>query len=86
MRSDCALVVNSDFEKGGTWAGAVEQLEKFHFVPIYVRSTGDLGKGLEMLIQRGARSWPNPTTPEEFNEVMTTSGAVATYSEQLSLL
>jgi DNA processing protein len=84
--SDFALVVNSDFEKGGTWAGAVEQLEKFHFVPIYVRSTGDLGKGLEMLAQRGARSWPNPTTPEEFNEVMTTSGEVVTYSEQLSLL
>ena len=83
--SDFALVVNSDFEKGGTWAGAVEQLGKFHFVPIYVRSTGHLGKGIEMLIQRGARSWPNPTTPDEFNKVMT-SGEVSTYSEQLSLL
>ena len=26
--ADAALVVNSDYEKGGTWAGAVEQLER----------------------------------------------------------
>lgn len=26
--ADAALVVSSDYEKGGTWAGAVEQLEK----------------------------------------------------------
>src|SRR4029079_4030992 len=34
---DAALVVNSDHGKGGTWAGAIEQLEKLHFVPMYVR-------------------------------------------------
>jgi len=38
--ADAALVVNSDFEKGGTWAGAVEQLGKLKFVPLFVRSTG----------------------------------------------
>ena len=32
--ADAGLVVTSDFEKGGTWAGAIEQLEKFHFVPV----------------------------------------------------
>ena len=36
--ADAALVVSSDYEKGGTWAGAVEQLEKLRFVPVYVRS------------------------------------------------
>src|SRR5260370_3099961 len=36
--ADAALVVNSDYEKGGTWAGAVEQLEKLHLVPMYVRT------------------------------------------------
>ena len=84
--SDLALVVNSDFEKGGTWAGAIEQLEKFHFVPVYVRSTGDLGKGLEMLKLRGARAWPNPTTPDQFQDVVTNSEPAPPYSEQLSLL
>ena len=45
--ADAALVVSSDYEKGGTWAGAVEQLEKLQFVPVYIRSNGEIGKGLE---------------------------------------
>ena len=59
--SDVALVVNSDVEKGGTWAGAIEQLSRFHFVPVFVRSTGELGDGLRALMGKGALSWPNPT-------------------------
>lgn len=64
--ADAALVVSSDFEKGGTWAGAVEQLEKLHFVPVYVRSTGEMGKGLAALRRKGALPWSNPATSEEF--------------------
>ncbi len=44
--SDAALVVNSEVNKGGTWTGAIEQLNKLHFVPMYVRSTGETAKGL----------------------------------------
>lgn len=58
--SDAALVVNSDFEKGGTWAGAVEQLGKLKLVPVYVRSTGQSSKAFAALIQKGALPWPNP--------------------------
>ena len=64
--ADAALVVSSDYEKGGTWAGAIEQLEKLRFVPVYVRSNGETGKGLEALRRKGALPWPNPGTPEEF--------------------
>jgi predicted Rossmann fold nucleotide-binding protein DprA/Smf involved in DNA uptake len=64
--ADAALVVNSDYEKGGTWAGAIEQLEKLRLVPVYVRSNGETGKGLESLRRKGALPWPNPRTPEEF--------------------
>lgn len=64
--SDAALVVNADFEKGGTWAGAVEQLEKLNFVPVYVRNHGETGQGLPALQQRGAQPWPDPETPEAF--------------------
>ena len=63
--ADAALVVSSDFEKGGTWSGAVEQLEKLHFVPVYVRSNDEMGKGLEALRRKGALPWSNPATPEE---------------------
>jgi DNA processing protein len=68
--ADAALVVNSDYNKGGTWAGAVEQLEKLHFVPIYVRSNGESGKGLEALRKKGALPWPNPENVEAFDAVL----------------
>lgn len=58
--ADAALVVNSDFEKGGTWAGAVEQLDKLKFVPVFVRSTGDTSKAFAALQKKGALPWPNP--------------------------
>ena len=62
--ADAALVVNADYGKGGTWTGAVEQLDKLKLVPIYVRSTGECEKGLDGLRERGAIPWPNPRTPE----------------------
>ena len=42
--ADAALVVNSDYKKGGTWAGATEQLKKYRFGPLYVR-TADTNSG-----------------------------------------
>lgn len=69
--ADAALVVSSDCEKGGTWAGAVEQLEKLRLVPVYVRSNGETGKGLDALRRKGALPWPNPETPEALAELLT---------------
>lgn len=63
--ADAALVISSDYEKGGTWAGASEQLEKLHFVPIFVRVSGAPQKGLEALRTRGALPWPESSSPEE---------------------
>ena len=68
--SDAALVVNADYEKGGTWSGAVEQLEKLHLVPVYVRSDENDGKGLKALQQKGALTWPDPKSQEEFMKAL----------------
>jgi len=68
--ADAALVVSSDYEKGGTWAGAVEQLEKLRLVPVYVRSNGETGKGLEALRRKGALPWPNPETSEALAQAL----------------
>lgn len=68
--ADAALVVNSDYETGGTWAGAVEQLEKLQLVTVYVRATGKIERGLEGLERKGALPWPNPETPESFDEAL----------------
>jgi DNA processing protein len=65
--ADAALVVNSDFNKGGTWAGAIEQLDKLRWGPVYVRSTGEAGEGLRALRQKGALPWPNPQDPDTFS-------------------
>ena len=62
--SDAALVVNAVVDKGGTWAGAVQQLERLHLVPVYVRSTGETSSGLAALRDRGALPWPNPEDAE----------------------
>lgn len=67
--ADAALVVNADFNKGGTWAGATEQLDKWRLAPVYIRSTGEIGPGLEALRQKGALPWPNPQDPEAFASV-----------------
>jgi len=86
--SDAALVMNSDFEKGGTWAGAIEQLDKFRFVPVYVRSKGDLGKGLEALRQHGALPWPETTQADDLLQLIERAqdAEPSTPAEQLSLL
>lgn len=70
--ADAALVVSSDFETGGTWAGAIEQLGKLRLVPVFVRSTGDAQKGLTALIKKGALKWPEPTIPDELNGILKT--------------
>lgn len=58
--ADAALVVNSDFNKGGTWAGAVEQLEKYHCGPVFVRVGPGVGQGNDALVRKGALPWPEP--------------------------
>ncbi|HAY27744.1 MAG TPA: DNA protecting protein DprA, partial [Candidatus Accumulibacter sp.] len=68
--ADAALVVNSDVEKGGTWAGAVEQLGKLKFVPVFVRSTGSASTGLTALLNKGAFPWPNPDDADGLVEAL----------------
>lgn len=53
--SDYALVVQTDYEKGGTWAGATENL-KAGLVPLFVRD--DPGsRGITELLKRGAKPY-----------------------------
>ena len=68
--ADAALVVNSDYGKGGTWTGAIEQLDKLKLVPVYVRANGEMGKGLAGLRERGAIPWPEPETPEALKRIL----------------
>ncbi|MFO1055112.1 MAG: DNA-processing protein DprA [Planctomycetota bacterium] len=73
--ADAGLVVNAEFEKGGTWAGAIEQLSKFRFVPIYVRAQGNLGRGMVALRERGALPWTCPQSEEAMEMALKASPA-----------
>ena len=77
--ADASLVVESDIRKGGTWAGAVEQLDELHLTPIYTRSEGEIGKGLKALLSKGALPWPNPKTVDDFQAVI--AGELPTQTE-----
>ena len=75
--ADAALVVSSDLNKGGTWAGATEQLDKLRLVPVYVRSTGDVSDGLKALLKKGAAAWPDPSDADTFQAVFEAVTAVS---------
>ncbi|MCW8206448.1 DNA-processing protein DprA [Verminephrobacter aporrectodeae subsp. tuberculatae] len=81
--ADASLVVSSDLGKGGTWAGAIEQLDKLKFVPVYVRSTGESSAGLDALRGKGAILWPNPQDADALEKVF---GVAAPVASDLALL
>jgi predicted Rossmann fold nucleotide-binding protein DprA/Smf involved in DNA uptake len=56
--ADAALVVNSSFGKGGTWAGAVEALEHIKEVPVFVRNSGNVPEGNRQLLAKGGKPFP----------------------------
>jgi predicted Rossmann fold nucleotide-binding protein DprA/Smf involved in DNA uptake len=68
--ADAALVVTSDFNKGGTWAGAIEQLDRLRFVPVFVRNCANAGKGNAALLQRGGKPWPDPQSGDGLGRVL----------------
>jgi predicted Rossmann fold nucleotide-binding protein DprA/Smf involved in DNA uptake len=59
--ADFAIVVASDAEKGGTWAGAVETLRN-KWIPVFALDHPNMPKGNQMLLQKGAFSFPHPFT------------------------
>lgn len=83
--ADASLVVSSDLNKGGTWTGAVEQLDKLKFVPVYVRSTGGSSPGLDALRSKGALPWPNPEDADALESVFEVAAPAAVPSPQSGL-
>ena len=65
--SSAAVVVSSAFETGGTWAGAIENLQA-GWVPLFVRDAADVPEGNRELIKRGGR----PIHPEQLESSLDT--------------
>lgn len=71
--ADYGLVVSADHKKGGTWAGAEEELKRQRSITIFVRTTGNVPLGNKKLLELGAMEWPAVTVqgvlPETLAEV-----------------
>ena len=74
--ADHAIVVASDAEKGGTWAGAVEAL-KAKWIPVFALDHPATTEGNKMLLQKGALRFPYPfqTHPLKLKEWLDTQTA-----------
>jgi predicted Rossmann fold nucleotide-binding protein DprA/Smf involved in DNA uptake len=57
--ADYAIVVASDAETGGTWAGATEAL-KHGWIPVFVLEHGKMSEGNKLLLKKGALPFPHP--------------------------
>ncbi len=84
--ADTSLVVSSDLNKGGTWAGAVEQLDKLKFVPVFIRSTSEYSAGLDGLRKKGALPWPDPQDVDSFEDAFKVTLPTPTASPQVSFV
>jgi predicted Rossmann fold nucleotide-binding protein DprA/Smf involved in DNA uptake len=67
--ADFGLVVSSGYNEGGTWSGAIEQLEKLHVTPIFVRAGDDVPEGNRQLLRRGALPFPSEPWPGSLREI-----------------
>ena len=56
--SDFCLVVSSEYKKGGTWAGAEEELKRETPRPVFVRTGNKAPQANSKLLDLGAISWP----------------------------
>jgi len=68
--SDFAVVVSAELEKGGTWAGAVEELRRTHHVPVFVRVSTRTPRGNEELLNMGAAPFPAKPWAAPFSELL----------------
>jgi predicted Rossmann fold nucleotide-binding protein DprA/Smf involved in DNA uptake len=62
--ADYGVVVSSGEKEGGTWAGAIEQINKFKHTPIFVRAGEGVPSGNVALIKAGGTALETlPPTP-----------------------
>lgn len=66
--SDYGLVVSAEHKKGGTWAGAEEELKRENALSVFVRIGNDVPQGNSKLLDLGAISWPDSIDRNNFRQ------------------
>lgn len=80
--ADYGLVVSADHKKGGTWAGAVEELKRDHGRPVFVRTGDGVPQGNEALQSLGALPWPEGPYENSLKEILQQKAEVIPRAEQ----
>ncbi|MGI0481696.1 DNA-processing protein DprA [Geminocystis sp. CENA526] len=68
--ADYALIISSSVGKGGTWAGAVEALEKIKTIPVLVRNEGNVPSGNLKLLEKGAIAFPESPWMKDLSDLL----------------
>ncbi|WP_155315229.1 DNA-processing protein DprA [Desulfosarcina alkanivorans] len=58
--ADFALIISAEIKKGGTWAGATEELKREERRPVFVRTGKGVPPGNPALLEMGAQPFPEP--------------------------
>lgn len=66
--ADYGLVVSAEHKKGGTWAGAQEELKRDNSLPVFVRIGSDTPQGNSKLVDLGAIPWPDSIERDSFSQ------------------
>ena len=69
--ADYGLVVSADHKKGGTWAGATEELKRENSLTIFIRLGKDVPIGNKELMKLGALEWPKVENRENLCKQLT---------------
>ena len=85
--ADYGLVVSAEHKKGGTWAGATEELKREISLPIFIRPGKIIPDGNKELLKLGALEWPEVVTQDNLSQQLVdlSKSVESSKAENLSL-
>lgn len=87
--ADYGLIVSAEHKKGGTWAGATEELKRENSSTVFIRSGANIPLGNKKLLNLGALGWPEIKVREKLSQQLANLAAkrvVKSKKTNLSLL
>jgi len=83
--ADYGLVVSAEHKKGGTWAGATEELKRDNALPIFIRSGKNIPEGNKKLLELGAIEWQEVISRDNLSQQLSDSAKSVKSNKQENL-
>ncbi len=83
--ADYGLVVSAEHKKGGTWAGATEELKRENALPIFIRSGKNIPTGNKELLALGAIKWQEVISRDNLSQQLSDSAKSVKSDKQENL-